>query len=104
MPNGKLINDTGNRYGRLIVKECAGRTSRKLATWRCRCDCGNYTIKNNFSLQPTKYARLSCGCGVLVGQQLNFTGINLMDVPLEDRKNLVDLCKLRLKILKKKIS
>ena len=56
----KLINEIGNRYGRLTVLEEAGRTNEKTVLWLCKCDCGNFTIKRGHHLRNglTK----SCGC------------------------------------------
>ena len=35
------IDITGQRFGRLTVVACAGRTKRGNTIWTCRCDCGN---------------------------------------------------------------
>lgn len=56
----KLINEIGNRYGRLIVTERAGSNKSGQATWFCQCDCGNKTIVCGSSLRR-KETR-SCGC------------------------------------------
>lgn len=40
----KLIDETGNRYGRLIVIKFARIGRRGTAYWLCQCDCGNETI------------------------------------------------------------
>ena len=57
---GKLINETGNRYGRLIVLEEAGRDKHGNIIWLCKCDCGNFTNVTGASLRngDTK----SCSC------------------------------------------
>jgi hypothetical protein len=55
------INEKGNRYGRLLViKESPNRSKQNDVCWRCRCDCGNYTVVRGRSLRDgtTK----SCGC------------------------------------------
>lgn len=50
---------TGQRFGRLVVLEEAGRRNRH-PVWRCRCDCGGEHITAGVSLRAglTK----SCGC------------------------------------------
>ncbi|MCK4528218.1 hypothetical protein KAW18_12675 [candidate division WOR-3 bacterium] len=58
---GKNIIDlTGKRFGRLIVKEEAGRNKQDRITWLCKCDCGNEKVIAGHDLQNggTK----SCGC------------------------------------------
>ena len=40
----KLIDLTGQRFGRLVVLERAENTSQSNnSRWRGLCDCGNYT-------------------------------------------------------------
>lgn len=62
---GKLIDLTGQRFGRLTVIGRAGiyrapDQETYCLTWRCRCDCGNETvvIGNNLKHGYTN----SCGC------------------------------------------
>lgn len=57
---GKLVDLTGQRFGRLLVVERAGSTHLKKATWLCRCDCGTVfvAIGNNLMTGNTR----SCGC------------------------------------------
>ena len=50
----------GKKFGRLIVVAREGVTKDRLATWRCKCDCGNETIVDGKSLR-TGHTR-SCGC------------------------------------------
>lgn len=56
----KFIDRTGQRYGRLLVLEQAGRSASKKVLWRCRCDCGNTTAVDAGSLATQNTA--SCGC------------------------------------------
>jgi len=37
----KLVDRTGQRFGKLTVIEQAGRNELKKVLWKCRCDCGN---------------------------------------------------------------
>jgi hypothetical protein len=40
-----IVHDiTGQRFGRLAVKQFAGRSRHRKALWECLCDCGNVTI------------------------------------------------------------
>lgn len=54
----KLIDETGNKYGRLLVlgpEKKYGRTY-----WRCKCDCGNEIVVIGSSLRNGNTK--SCGC------------------------------------------
>lgn len=57
---GKLIDLTGQRFGRLTVVQRAGINNRGHALWLCRCVCGNTTIVSSLSLR--RGATQSCGC------------------------------------------
>jgi hypothetical protein len=48
----------GNRYGRLTVIGYLGKIKNK-TSWRCLCDCGNYT---NVLTTNLKRNTFSCGC------------------------------------------
>jgi len=50
----------GQRFGRLVVKEFAGRDRRNNAFWSCLCDCGNNSIVYGSDLKEGKTQ--SCGC------------------------------------------
>lgn len=58
---GKIVNLTGQRYGRLTVLDLASQeinTGR--ARWSCLCDCGKIIEVSNSSLRSGKTK--SCGC------------------------------------------
>lgn len=55
---GKIIDLTGQRFGRLEVLSLA-KVERK-TYWLCKCDCGKETISDSSSLR-TGHKR-SCGC------------------------------------------
>ncbi|MQA17456.1 MAG: hypothetical protein GEV09_26155, partial [Pseudonocardiaceae bacterium] len=61
---GKLIDLTGQRFGRLVVVERAAnyiyRPNVQFAQWRCRCDCGAETVAQGNRLR-TGHTQ-SCGC------------------------------------------
>ncbi len=56
----RSIDERGNRYGKLVVLNRAGRHKHGEALWRCICDCGNETavIGSKLRFENTK----SCGC------------------------------------------
>lgn len=56
---GKFIDMTGQRFGRLVVRERVG-TLRNRPSWLCDCDCGGIKITTRDKLigEETK----SCGC------------------------------------------
>ena len=56
----KLINETGNRYGRLTVLRRCPNDVRKGAIWLCRCDCGNEVTVRGYNLRNG--STRSCGC------------------------------------------
>lgn len=57
---GRIIDETGKRYGKLTVIKMCEPNKEKRAKWLCKCDCGNYTTVIGKSLRngSTK----SCGC------------------------------------------
>ena len=54
---------TGKRFGKLLVIEEAPRPEGVSVRhfWKCRCDCGNYTVKSSYELSRKK-EMMSCGC------------------------------------------
>lgn len=58
--NPKLINLTGQKFGKLTVIEYAGSNSSHNALWLCLCDCGNRIIANGKLLKNGNTS--SCGC------------------------------------------
>lgn len=58
------VNDiTGQRFGRLVaIRKVDGdpKLKKKTAQWLCKCDCGNYCVKNGYSLR--RLWTRSCGC------------------------------------------
>lgn len=55
----KLIDITGQRFGRLAVTGIAERRHPHVL-WLCRCDCGGTTITEGFNLRNGRTT--SCGC------------------------------------------
>jgi hypothetical protein len=63
MEKSTYIDETGNRYGRLIViskAETLKKGNKTLAQWNCICDCGQERIALGHVLRSGKL--LSCGC------------------------------------------
>jgi len=56
----KAIDLTGQRFGRLLVRERKGCTRKGDIQWSCDCDCGQTTIAIGWRLRNGKH--LSCGC------------------------------------------
>lgn len=56
----KQIDLTGQRFGRLTVLECNGRSKDGQKIYRCQCDCGN--VKEIRSGNLRSGHSLSCGC------------------------------------------
>lgn len=56
----QLIDKTGKRYGRLLVKSYAGKNNKGKHIWNCICDCGKekIVVGDNLSSGRSK----SCGC------------------------------------------
>lgn len=58
--NGRIVDITGERYGRLTVIKYAGIGLKRDATWLCRCDCGKEKVFTSLHLR-NGYST-SCGC------------------------------------------
>lgn len=56
---GQLVDETGNRYGRLLVERRAAG-SYTCAYWQCVCDCGEISMVAGGNLR--KGHTTSCGC------------------------------------------
>lgn len=57
---GGFIDETGNRYERLVVLERGPADNSGEACWLCQCDCGETTVTRGSALR-TGHTR-SCGC------------------------------------------
>ena len=56
----KVIDLTGMKFGRLTVLERAEKYKNGNYLWRCRCECGNFTVVSGNSLKSGHTQ--SCGC------------------------------------------
>lgn len=56
----KVEDPTGQRFGRLVVRQRFFDDKRGQARWHCVCDCGGIAVVRTGNL---KYRRtVSCGC------------------------------------------
>lgn len=58
---GKLIDLTGQRFGRLTVIERAKDDAYGNVRWMCRCECGNIVVRHSHVLR--RNSQSDCGCG-----------------------------------------
>ena len=56
----KLVDRTGQVFGKLTVLKQAGRNNLKKVLWRCRCECGEEILVVSGSLVTGNTT--SCGC------------------------------------------
>ena len=56
----KFIDQTGKRFGRLIVQSHKGRNDYFKQVWECQCDCGNVKLVTTQELNSGDTT--SCGC------------------------------------------
>lgn len=56
----RILELTGQRFGRLTVLECVGKDDWHHTIWRVRCDCGN--VLNVRGSHLTSGNTKSCGC------------------------------------------
>lgn len=55
----KLMDLSGQRYGRLVCQNIAGRQHSRVV-WNCLCDCGNTCVVSANSIRTGR--TVSCGC------------------------------------------
>jgi hypothetical protein len=74
---GKVIDITGQKFGRLTVIQQQGKDKYNNALWLCKCDCGNEitVISNNLKSGRTK----SCGCYRKEATKQRFSKYNLYE-------------------------
>lgn len=60
-----LINEIGNRYGKLVVIDKIRQDDKK-TLWKCKCDCGNICYSDGPTLRTG--AKKSCGCLKSIGE------------------------------------
>ena len=70
---GKVINEIGNKYGKLTVIERYIDKNCSKAKWLCKCECGNTTIVLGKSLRNGNTR--SCGCLKHTTHSTDLTGL-----------------------------
>ena len=58
--DNKLIDMTGQRFGKLTVLSYIGQGNNRSSLWKCKCDCGNEVIRTRDALRMNTFS--SCGC------------------------------------------
>ena len=88
---GKIINEIGNKYGRLTVISKSDQTKSRHTYWNCLCDCGNMTTVSGTNLRTGKV--ISCGCAHkfarledLVGQNFGELTVIELDINTQDER------------------
>ena len=66
---GKLIDLTGQRFGKLTVESQAPSAPDNSARWNCRCDCGLTCVKSGRGLRSGKVT--DCGCETVLFYDLS---------------------------------
>lgn len=60
----KLIDLTGQRFGKLVVLERDTDSTKNGTYWKCRCDCGNIISTRKDTLTRKTNPKTSCGCDI----------------------------------------
>lgn len=94
----KLIDISGNKYGKLTVVSRNGRDSTGKTTWNCICECGNDSIAVGLNLKNGNTK--SCGCNNHVRTNrfhdlsgLRFGRLIVSDISFSDKKHTHWVCK-----------
>lgn len=88
--NGKFIDETGNRYGKLVVLQQDVELSKDKhrAQWICLCDCGNIITTSSKCLREGKTT--SCGCRTRsIGEEKILILLNEHDIKFVEQYNVV---------------
>lgn len=85
---GKIIDLTGQKFGKLTVIKRLGSDKYKKAIWLCQCDCGN--LKQATSNNLRRGLIKSCGCikGKYLREQSNFYTIkgDIVELKIQSKK------------------
>ena len=60
----KRIDETGKRYGKLVVLEFSHTSPSQQTYWKCRCDCGMFHIASGGNLRFGSVQSCGCECGI----------------------------------------
>lgn len=58
--HGKIKDERGHKYGKLLVKSFAGFNDRKEALWHYQCDCGEIEVRSGAVLRQAKINTSMC--------------------------------------------
>ena len=72
---GKKVDLIGQRFGRLVVIEEAGRNKRRNMLWLCKCSCGAEVTVSNGNLQSGRTKSCGCLCRELSAKRLTTHGM-----------------------------
>jgi hypothetical protein len=72
----KIIDETGNRYGKLLVLERYEENNDKGIQWVCLCDCGEKVIRTGSSLRRNKKLKLNSRCDKCNGFDYGVSALN----------------------------
>jgi hypothetical protein len=79
----KIIDLTGQRYGRLVVLSRASSSlqpsGQKATQWKCQCDCGNTAVVRAANMRTGRAQ--SCGCLHMEKLRLNFRTHGMTQTP-----------------------
>lgn len=83
---GKINDISGQRFGRLVaLYPTQDRAANSGIVWKCRCDCGRYTVSTSNNLK--RHHTTSCGCKKRSkGEQFIVDYLNTLDVEYETEK------------------
>lgn len=64
MAKARVIDLTGEKFGRWTVIGCAGKDLKYQRYWKCKCECGTIraVLEATLSREPKNGASYSCGC------------------------------------------
>lgn len=69
----KPVEMVGKRFGKLLVKEDAGKNNKGRLLYRCICDCGKEKTFEGTALRFGSV--ISCGCQLKKNRAAYFKGI-----------------------------
>lgn len=95
----KMIDITGNRYGKLIVLDIDEEnryTTQNRIQWKCQCDCGNICYKTKDQLErPNKIRPKACttACGSIISNGTRFGRLVIINPIFGEGKETKYNCK-----------
>lgn len=84
-----VINEIGNKHGRLTVLERAENNKRGISQWLCKCECGSLHIASGVNLRSGQVK--SCGCIKSFGEETIATFLTELDIKFQKEYTFDDL-------------